>query len=116
MRSVRRLIVFWDFQFVRMVFLAIAGLISVGFMYFGGSSTENKSPIIHNEGARGMLQPKIEEIFCVTLNQKSCSGGQIHKEWRKSSVVPRVQCEHVSVLERSFVLSGVGYMENFILD
>ena len=49
-----------------MTFLAIARATSVGFVYFGESSTDDKSPSMQNEGEGGMLQLKIEESFCVT--------------------------------------------------
>ena len=38
---------------------------SVGFVYFGESSSEDKSPSIHNGGERGMLQLKIEDSHSV---------------------------------------------------
>lgn len=65
------------FQFVRMTFLAIARATSVGFVCFGGSSTDDKSPSMRNEGERGMLQPKTEDSFCVTFKQMCCTSGAI---------------------------------------
>lgn len=73
------LIICLNFQVVSMVVLVTARAAWVGFVCSGGSSAEDRSPIIHSDRERGILQPSAAESFCASLDQKHCISGQSHK-------------------------------------